>query len=168
MITSSAQDELYMRLALEEAQCAVSRGEVPIAAVLVYENEVIAKAHNFRESWQDPTAHAELVAIRRAAEKLQVWRLNGTSLYSTLEPCVMCVGAIVHARITRLVFGAEDTKAGACGSVFNIPEEPRLNHRVVVERGVCEHESRVMLQSFFRTCREQQTPKAVSNIPGLI
>jgi tRNA(adenine34) deaminase len=147
-----------MQLALEEAARAVSQGEVPIGAVLVQDQEILATVHNFRESWQDPTAHAEVVAIRAAAERLGTWRLTGASLYSTLEPCAMCAGAIIHARIARLVFGADDPKAGACGSVFNIPAEPRLNHRVSVVRGVCARDSQEMLQSFFRDRRERRIP----------
>ncbi|HHZ83638.1 MAG TPA: nucleoside deaminase [Nitrospirales bacterium] len=154
----TAQDEFYMQLALEEAARAVSQGEVPIGAVLVQDQEILATVHNFRESWQDPTAHAEVVAIRAAAERLGTWRLTGASLYSTLEPCAMCAGAIIHARIARLVFGADDPKAGACGSVFNIPAEPRLNHRVSVVRGVCARASQEMLQSFFRDRRERRIP----------
>ncbi|HIC04969.1 MAG TPA: nucleoside deaminase [Nitrospirales bacterium] len=154
----TAQDEFYMQLALEEAARAVSQGEVPIGAVLVQDQEILATVHNFRESWQDPTAHAEVVAIRAAAERLGTWRLTGASLYSTLEPCAMCAGAIIHARIARLVFGADDPKAGACGSVFNIPAEPRLNHRVSVVRGVCARDSQEMLQSFFRDRRERRIP----------
>ena len=147
-----------MQLALEEAARAVSQGEVPIGAVLVQDQEILATVHNFRESWQDPTAHAEVVAIRAVAARLGTWRLTGASLYSTLEPCAMCAGAIIHARIARLVFGADDPKAGACGSVFNIPAEPRLNHRVSVVRGVCARASQEMLQSFFRDRRERRIP----------
>jgi tRNA(adenine34) deaminase len=154
----TAEDEIYMQFALEEAARAVSQGEVPVGAVLVYDNEILAKVHNVREAWQDPTAHAEVVAIREAAAKLGTWRLTGASLYSTLEPCAMCAGSIIHARIARLVFGAADPKAGACGSVFNIPAEPRLNHSVSVVRGVCARESHDMLQSFFRSRRERRIP----------
>lgn len=162
----TAEDEIYMRLALEEAARAVSHGEVPIGAVLVHNKKVWAKTHNFRESWQDPTAHAEVVAIREAAATLGTWRLTGASLYSTLEPCAMCAGAIIHARIARLVFGADDPKAGACGSVFNIPTEPRLNHVVTVIGGVCARESRDMLQSFFRDRRERRIPAIVNSSLG--
>ena len=162
----TAQDELYMQLALEEAARAVSQGEVPIGAVLVHNQEVVAKVHNFRESWQDPTAHAEVVAIREAAVTLGTWRLTGASLYSTLEPCSMCAGAIIHARIARLVFGAYDPKAGACGSVFNIPSEPRLNHGVTVMGGVCARESHDMLQSFFRDRRKRRIPAIVNGSLG--
>lgn len=153
-----------MQLALEEAARAVSQGEVPVGAVLVHNQEIVATVHNFRESWQDPTAHAEVVAIRQAAATLGTWRLTGARLYSTLEPCVMCAGAIVHARIARLVFGAYDPKAGACGSVFDLPSDGRLNHRVTVTGGVCAEESQDMLQSFFRDRRAYGVPKDVDKM----
>lgn len=164
----TAEDKIYMRLALEEAARAVSQGEVPVGAVLVHNHEVLAKAHNFRELWQDPTAHAEVVVIREAAAMLGTWRLTGASLYSTLEPCAMCAGAIIHARIARLVFGADDPKAGACGSVFSIPAEPRLNHVVTVTSGVCARESHDMLQSFFRDRRERRMPAMVNSSLGSV
>ena len=160
----TAQDEIYMQFALEEAARAVSHGEVPIGAVLVHHQEILATVHNFRESWQDPTAHAEVVAIRQAAAKLGTWRLTGATLYSTLEPCAMCAGAIVHARISRLVFGADDPKAGSCGSVFNIPSDGRLNHRVTVIGGVCAEESHDMLQLFFRDRRGRRVPAVVNGL----
>ncbi|MBL8075408.1 MAG: nucleoside deaminase [Nitrospira sp.] len=142
-----------MELALQQARLAPPIGEVPIGAVLVSDNRVIAAAHNYREISQDPTAHAEIIIIRKAAEQLKTWRLTNTTLYVTLEPCPMCAGAIVQARITRLVFGAWDPKAGACGSILDIPSEPRFNHRVQVTGGLCKEESRELLQEFFRTKR---------------
>lgn len=149
------RDRHYMRLALQEASLAPTRGEIPIAAVLVHQEEIVASAHNFRELWQDPTAHAEMIVIRKAAEKLGSWRLTETTLYVTLEPCPMCAGAIVQSRIPRLVFGACDPKAGACGSIFDIPAERRLNHRVQVTGGVLESESQALLQDFFRRLRRE-------------
>jgi len=143
-----------MRLALEEASRATTVGEVPIAAVLVQNDSVLASAHNLRESLQDPTAHAEMIVIRKAAEQLRSWRLTGTTLYVTLEPCPMCAGAIVQSRIARLVFGAWDPKAGACGSLFDIPTDRRLNHRADVVGGVLEQESQSLLQDFFRSKRQ--------------
>jgi tRNA(adenine34) deaminase len=122
--------------------------------VLVLDGQVLVQVHNFREAWQDPTAHAEVVAIREAATRLGTWRLTGTTLYVTIEPCSMCAGAIIQSRITRLVFGAKDPKAGACGSVFNLPDERRLNHRVQVVGGVLEQESQELMQTFFRSLRE--------------
>ncbi len=142
-----------MELALQQAQLAPLVGEVPIGAVLVSDNHVIAAAHNYREISQDPTAHAEIIAIRNAAEQLKTWRLTDTTLYVTLEPCPMCAGAIVQARIARLVFGAWDPKAGACGSILDIPSERRFNHRVQVTGGLYEDESRELLREFFRSKR---------------
>ncbi len=147
------KDVEFMQLALEQAKLAPSSGEVPIAAVLVLDGQVLAQVHNYREIWQDPTAHAEVVAIREAAARLGTWRLTGTTLYVTVEPCPMCAGAIIQSRIARLVFGAWDPKAGACGSVFNIPAERRLNHRVDVIGGLLEQESQELVQSFFRRLR---------------
>lgn len=146
-------DRHYMRLALAQARSAPVAGEVPIAAILVHEGLILASAHNLRESRQDPTAHAEILAIRNAAERLRTWRLTNSTLYVTLEPCPMCAGAVVQARIARLVFGAWDPKAGACGSLFDIPSEHRLNHRVEVLGGVLEEECQALLRDFFRTRR---------------
>lgn len=150
----SDQDLTFMRLALEEAAKAPSVGEVPIAALVVREGRVLAQTHNYRESWQDPTAHAEVIVIRAAAAALGTWRLTGATLYVTIEPCAMCIGAIILARIDRIVFGAKDPKAGACGSLFNIPAEPKLNHQVLVTGGILEQESQSLLQSFFKQLRE--------------
>ncbi len=143
-----------MRIALEEAARAPAVGEVPIAAVIVRDSQVLAQTHNYRERRQDPTAHAEVIAIRAVAAALSTWRLNDTTLYVTVEPCSMCIGAIILARIPRVVFGAWDPKAGACGSVFNLPVEPRLNHRVAVTGGILEQESQALLQKFFKELRE--------------
>jgi tRNA(adenine34) deaminase len=147
-------DQRFMRLALTEASRAPTVGEVPIAAILVHESGVLVSAHNLRESLRDPTAHAEMVVIRKAAEQLRSWRLTDTTLYVTLEPCPMCAGAIVQSRIARLVFGAWDPKAGACGSLFDIPADRRLNHRVEVVGGILEQESQSLLQNFFRSKRQ--------------
>ncbi|MDF0668073.1 MAG: tRNA adenosine(34) deaminase TadA [Nitrospira sp.] len=161
-----AHDSHYMELALQQAKLAAPIGEVPIGAVLVHNQEVIAAGHNYREISQDPTAHAEMIVIRKAAERLQTWRLTDTTLYVTLEPCPMCAGAIMQARIARLVFGAWDPKAGACGSIFDIPAERRLNHRVQVLGGLLEQESRELLQKFFRAQRsafsESAPPKSTA------
>jgi tRNA(adenine34) deaminase len=148
------RDREYMQMALERARLAPVLGEVPIGALLVLEGQVLSLVHNFREVWQDPTAHAEVVAIREAATRLGTWRLTGTTMYVTVEPCSMCAGAIIQSRISRLVFGARDPKAGACGSVFNLPDERRLNHRVQVVGGLLEHESQELMQTFFRRLRE--------------
>jgi tRNA(adenine34) deaminase len=147
-------DMEFMQAALDLAKRAAAEGEVPVAALVVADNEVLSQAYNRREQWQDPTAHAELIAIREAAVRLGTWRLTGATLYVTLEPCAMCIGAVILSRISRLVYGARDPKAGACGSVFDIPLEPRLNHRVEVQGGVGEEESQSLLQDFFRQLRK--------------
>ena len=146
-------DSIFMRMALEQAAKSAAIGEVPIGAVLVHEGTILAQAHNHREAWQDPTAHAELIVIREGAKALGQWRLIDTTLYVTLEPCAMCLGAIVLARIPRLVFGAKDPKAGACGSVLDFASDPRLNHRVEVVGGMLEEESQRMLTGFFKELR---------------
>lgn len=144
----------FMRLALQEAEEAFARGEVPIGAVIVREGEVIACAHNLRETRQDPTAHAEILALREAASRTGSWRLTGTTMYVTLEPCPMCAGALVLARVGHLVYGAPDPKAGAAGSLMNIPRDERLNHRLEVTGGVLREECGDILQRFFRSLRE--------------
>jgi tRNA(adenine34) deaminase len=166
----SLQPELhdfhFMEQALQQAALAPQAGEVPIGAVLVHNHQVIAAGHNYRELLQDPTAHAEMVVIRKAAEQLRTWRLTKTTLYVTLEPCPMCAGAIVQSRIARLVFGAWDPKAGACGSIFDIPAERRLNHRVQVMGGLLEQESRELLQTFFRAKRGALSESSSSPKPA--
>ena len=147
-------DISFMQQALTLARAAPLIGEVPIAALLVHDGTVIAHAHNLRETRQDPTAHAEVLVIQDAARRTGSWRLIDTTLYVTLEPCTMRIGAIVLARIPRLVFAATDPKAGACGSIMNIPPEPQLNHRVEVIGGVCAEESQTLLQEFFRQLRK--------------
>lgn len=149
-----AQDLTFMRMALEEAARAPAVGEVPIAALIIQDSQILAQAHNRRELWQDPTAHAEVIAIRAAATTLGTWRLTDTTLYVTVEPCAMCIGAIILARIPRVVFGAWDPKAGACGSLFDLPSEPKLNHRVAVTGGVLDQESQALIQKFFKKLRE--------------
>jgi tRNA(adenine34) deaminase len=165
-IQQESHDSHYMEQALQQAALAPHIGEVPIGAVLVHNHEVIAAGHNYREVSQDPTAHAEMIVIRKAAQRLQTWRLTETTLYVTLEPCPMCAGAIVQSRIARLVFGAWDPKAGACGSIFDIPAERRLNHRVEVVGGLLRQQSQALLQDFFRplrhkTSREEERPKSL-------
>jgi tRNA(adenine34) deaminase len=143
------RDEYFMRLALREAERALEHDDVPIGAVVVSSGEVLAAARNERELRADPTAHAELLALREASSKLGNWRLLDTILYVTLEPCAMCAGAIVLARVPRVVFGADDPKAGAAGSVLNVLAEPRLNHRPAVAGGLLADESAELLRSFF-------------------
>ncbi len=144
------EEELkFMRIALSEAAKALEEGEVPVGACIVKAGEVISSAHNRMEAESDPTSHAEIRAIREAANKLGSWRLTGCTLYVTLEPCAMCAGAIVQARMDRVAYAASDPKAGACGSVFDIPRDFRLNHFVEVSEGLLEDDSRRMLQEFF-------------------
>jgi tRNA(adenine34) deaminase len=144
-----AEDERFMRLALREAERVAERGEVPVGAVVIREGEVIAAAGNEREGSSDPTAHAEMLAMREAARALGGWRIPDSVLYVTLEPCVMCAGAIVLARIPRVVYGAADPKAGAAGSVLDVLGERRLNHRPRVDSGLLAQESAALLESFF-------------------
>ena len=142
-------DEDYMRTALKEAQKAYEIREVPVGTVIVHDGNIIAKAHNQRELLHDPTAHAEMIAITQAASHLRSWRLENVTMYVTLEPCPMCAGAIVLARIPELVFGAWDPKAGAAGSVMNILQDERLNHRVEITAGVLERQCGAILRDFF-------------------
>jgi tRNA(adenine34) deaminase len=150
-LTSVHED--LMRLAIAQARCAEAHGDVPIGAVIARDGEPLAAAGNERELRGDPTAHAEILAIRAAAEALGGWRLPGTTLYVTLEPCAMCAGAIVLARIPEVFFGAPDPKGGAAGSVLNILAEPALNHRPEVTGGVCDAECSELLQEFFLSKR---------------
>jgi tRNA(adenine34) deaminase len=150
-------DEELMRLALAEAELAREEGEVPIGAIVVLAGEVIGRGHNAVIQGSDPTAHAEIMALRDAAAKLGNYRLTDAVLYSTIEPCAMCAGAMVHARVARLVYGATDEKAGAVETHFGICSTDFLNHRVAIEKGILEAECRQVLQSFFRKKREKPT-----------
>jgi tRNA(adenine34) deaminase len=143
-----------MRMALAEAEKAAACGETPVGAVLVIAGEVIARAHNLRESWQDPTAHAETLALREASARLGRWRLHDATLYVTLEPCLMCSGALVLARINRLVYGCRDPKAGALGSVYDVVRDGRLNHVFRITPGALEAECQRILSGFFEKLRE--------------
>lgn len=149
-------DELYMNLALAEARKAYDMGEIPIGAVLVLGNEVIASAHNMRETWHDATAHAEIIVIREACQKLGRWRLTGATLYVTIEPCPMCAGALVMSRVDRLVYGSPDYKAGAVESLFNIVQHSALNHELEVVSGVKADECTALMKDFFRARRKQK------------
>ena len=146
-------DKYFMKKALEQAEKARSRDEVPVGAVLIHEDKIISEAYNQKESLNDPTAHAEILAIKEASQKLKSWRLNGATLYVTKEPCPMCAGAVVQARIERLVFGAKDDKAGAAGTIFNLLQDKRLNHQVEISSGVRQKESQELLQKFFSKLR---------------
>jgi tRNA(adenine34) deaminase len=143
------RDEYFMRLALREAERATEHDDVPIGAVIVHGGEVLAAARNERELRGDPTAHAELLALRESSAKIGTWRLLNTVLYVTLEPCAMCAGAIVLGRVPRVVYGADDPKAGAAGSVLNVLGEPQLNHRPTVAGGLLAAESASLLRDFF-------------------
>lgn len=148
-------DVTYMNMALDEARIAGSEGEVPIGAVVVCESAIVARAHNRRENDRDPTAHAELLAIRAAAASLGRWRLSDCTVYVTLEPCPMCAGAMHQARVARLVYGAPDPKAGAVGSLYDLSDDPRLNHRFEVSAGVLADESAALLREFFGRLRRE-------------
>jgi tRNA(adenine34) deaminase len=148
-----ARDEFFMRLAMREAERALEHDDVPVGAVIVSAGEVIGAGHNERELRQDPTAHAELLALREAARRLGSWRILESVLYVTLEPCAMCAGAIVLGRVTRVVYGAPDPKAGAAGSVLDVLGEPRFNHRPVVAGGLLRDECGALLTDFFASRR---------------
>jgi tRNA(adenine34) deaminase len=144
-----------MRRALAEAAEATQRGEVPVGAIAVLDGEVIGRGYNRKEAENDPTAHAEMIALREAAAHLNNWRLAGVTLYATLEPCPMCAGAMIQARLGRLVYGARDIRFGAAGTVMDVLGEPAFNHRVEVVCGVLEDEAAALLQAFFRERREK-------------
>jgi tRNA(adenine34) deaminase len=150
------QDKRYMHLAMQEASAAEALAEVPIGALVVRDGEIIGRGHNLRETEQDPTAHAEMIAIRQAAQKLGSWRLIDCTLYVTLEPCVMCMGGIILARIPHLVYGCRDPRVGAAGSIYNFSTDDRFNHQVQVREGVLQGECSDQLSSFFRQLREQK------------
>ncbi len=148
-------DEQWMQLALAQAEVAAALDEVPVGAVAVYAGQVIGIGYNRKESDLDPTAHAEMFAIKQASAYLQNWRLIGVTLYSTLEPCPMCAGAMIQARLSRLVYGARDTRFGADGSIVQVLREPRFNHVVEITNGVLETEAGALLQEFFRKLRQR-------------
>ena len=152
-------DDDYMSLALEQAALAEAAGEVPVGAVLVKDGQVIAAQGNAPIGLNDPSAHAEILVIRAAGQALQNYRLNDTTLYVTLEPCPMCAGALVNARIGRLVYGAHDFKAGACGTIYDLVRSSELNHRIEVRAGVREAECKLLLQDFFRSRRNKSSSK---------
>ncbi len=149
-----ALDEKWMRVALDLAREAVARGEVPIGAVAIKNDEIVGRGFNLKETKQDPTAHAEIIALRETAVTVQNWRLLDVTLYCTLEPCPMCAGAMIQARLPRLVYGAQDTRFGAHGSIVNILDETQFNHRVSVSTGVLQNEAIALLQQFFQQLRK--------------
>ncbi len=159
MIDANKNDEQYMRLAIEQAKIAAENGDVPIGCIIVHNGLIIGRAYNQREQLQDPTAHAEIIALTQAAAALESWRLTGCTMYVTLEPCPMCAGALVLARIERLAYGCDDPKTGAVKSLYNIVQDKRLNHRIEVTSGVLTEDCSRLLQDFFKRRRienEQQ------------
>ena len=151
-------DETFMRLALAQARLALQQGEVPVGAVVVHDGEILSAAHNRPIGAQDPSAHAEMLAIRGAAARVGNYRLTGTTLYVTLEPCIMCAGAMIQARISRLVYGAADPKGGAAASLYRLLQDERLNHRVDVTCGILEENCAEILSGFFRGKRITSPP----------
>ncbi len=149
----TSADERFMRMALREAQRGAREGEIPVGAVVVHEGRVLARAHNRPIHLHDPSAHAEVLALRRAARKSLNYRLEGCDLYVTIEPCAMCAGAIVHSRLRRLIYGAPDPKAGACGTALRVLNHRKLNHRVETTRGILAIECASVIQEFFRSKR---------------
>jgi tRNA(adenine34) deaminase len=155
--------EQWMALALEEADIAAQRGEIPVGCVIVdADGRLVSRAHNDRETLVDPTAHAEMVAIREAAARLLTWRLEGATAYVTLEPCAMCAGALVHARVARVVYGCTDPKGGAVDTMFGIGRDPRLNHRFDVVAGVLAEQSAERLRRFFASLRDALAARSPS------
>lgn len=157
------RDERYMSTAIEAAKTARDNGDVPIGAVIVHQGQIIAKAYNQREQLNDPTAHAEIIALTQAAAALGSWRLDGCTIYVTLEPCPMCAGALVLGRLDRLVYGCDDPKTGAVKSLYNIVQDERLNHRLEVTSGVLVEECAALLQEFFARRREKKREKSAGS-----
>jgi tRNA(adenine34) deaminase len=153
---TAVEDAAWMREALAEAERALAHGDVPVGAVAVRDGAIVGRGHNRKEVDADPTAHAEMIALQEAARSLGGWRLVGVTLYCTLEPCPMCAGAMVLARLPRLVYGAVDPKAGAAGSVIELLRDPRLNHQVAVTGGVLAEESQALLERFFAELRDNR------------
>ncbi len=151
-------DDALMGTAIEEARSATDHGDVPVAALVVVDGHIVARRHNEREAANDPTAHAEVLALRDAAEATGSWRLDGATVVVTLEPCPMCAGALQQARVARVVFGATDMKAGACGSLYNLGCDPRLNHEFAVTQGVRAEECAALLTDFFADRRQSSSP----------
>lgn len=160
MTDSSEHDIPFMQAALAEAELAREKGEVPIGAVIVLDGRIVGRGHNLRETSNDPTTHAEMVAIREAAEAIGHWRLLETTLYVTLEPCVMCMGAMILARIPRLVYACRDPRAGAVGSIYDFSQDDRFNHKVEVTEGVLGEECSQMLSGFFQELRAGKKSKS--------
>ncbi len=161
--SENQQDERFMRIAIDAAAIAEENGDVPIGAVIVYSGQVIAKAYNQKEQLQDPTAHAEIIALTQAAAFRQSWRLQDCTIYVTLEPCPMCAGALVLARLDRLVYGCDDPKSGACRSLYNIVQDERLNHKLAVTYGVLAEDCSQQLQDFFQRRRKDNSKSIINS-----
>ncbi len=157
-----------MKEAIEEAKKAAKLGEIPIGAIIVKDGDIIGRGHNMTQTNNDPTAHAEMIAIRNATKTIGGWRLIGCEMYVTIEPCSMCAGALVWSRISKLYIGAMDIKAGACGSVFNIVDDDRLNHRIAVEIGLMEDECSSLISDFFRKLRENKISNKMNNLEDIV
>ena len=147
------QDNKYMKEALKEAQKSYNKEEIPVGAVIVKDGKIIGRGHNLKETKNDTTNHAEIIAIKKSSKKLKSWRLTGCTMYVTLEPCTMCAGALIQARLDKVVIGTMDEKTGACGSVLNVVEDYKFNHRVEIEKGVMEKECKSIIQEFFKKLR---------------
>ena len=158
-MTNTKEDERFMREAVEQAKIAEENSDVPIGCVIVKDGQVIAKGYNQREQLQDPTAHAEIIALTAAAAAVESWRLNGCRMYVTLEPCAMCAGALVLSRMDKLIYGCDDPKTGACGSLYNIVQDERLNHKVEITSGVLAEDCSRQLQKFFARRRGENNNK---------
>ena len=149
----------FMKEALKEAKKAYDKEEIPVGAVIVRDDKIIARGHNIKELKKDTTKHAEIIAIQKASKKMDAWRLEGCTLYVTLEPCAMCAGALIQSRIKKVVIGTMDKKTGACGSVLNLLEDYKFNHQVEIETGIMETECREILQQFFKEIRKKKSKK---------
>ena len=160
--TMSKIEQIYMDEALREAKKALEQDEVPVGAIVVHKRKVIARAHNQMRMLKDPTAHAEMIALTQAASYLKNERLTGAIIYVTVEPCAMCAGALILARVKRLIYGVDDPKTGACGSVLDVVGNRKLNHRIEVKKGVLAEESRTLLKEFFKKKRRKKIPKDYS------
>ena len=150
------ENNKFMKIALKEAKKSYDLEEIPVGAVIVKDGKIIARGHNLKETKNDTTNHAEIIAIKKASKKLKAWRLNGCTMYVTLEPCTMCAGALIQSRIDKVVIGTMDEKTGACGSVLNVLKDYKFNHIVEIEQGIMETECREILQSFFKFLREKR------------
>jgi len=162
-MSNNEQNERWMKVAVDQAEIAAENGDVPIGAVIIYKGQIIGKAYNQREQLNDPTAHAEIIALTQAAEFVGGWRLDGCTIYVTLEPCPMCAGALVLARMDRLVYGCDDPKTGAVKSLFNIVQDNRLNHQLEVSSGVLAEECSKLLQKFFGRRRNEKKELKTQN-----